>query len=261
MPMATSQDKPFQLPLFPLDVTCRVCDATKSVDQFTWRMGKAGRRLHTYICRPCAAAYLRAYRAKNAEVLRQKEATQYRANKEQLKARQRSYYARNRKRIIAYMRSYQRRESRQHWQRDYRAMHREALSARAREWRLAHREERKAYDKEQRKAFPERYRVCEQRRRARERGAEGSYSGADLRRIYDEQQGLCYYCSAALDGRYDVEHKTPLSRGGSNWPDNVCCACRDCNRRKRAKTEGEFKALLAREGPTQARAGNAPGSP
>ena len=39
----------------------------------------------------------------------------------------------------------------------------------------------------------------------------------------------------------------PLARGGSNLIANILPACRSCNRRKRMKTEEEFRALLQRE--------------
>ena len=45
-------------------------------------------------------------------------------------------------------------------------------------------------------------------------------------------------------GKDHLEHKTPLSRGGTNEYDNLSVACQSCNCRKHTKTECEFKKLL-----------------
>lgn len=79
-------------------------------------------------------------------------------------------------------------------------------------------------------------------RRARVASAPGEHTQQDVRRQYARQHGLCYYCMAPLGASYHVEHKTPLCRGGSNGPENICCACPSCNLRKATKTEAEFKA-------------------
>lgn len=65
--------------------------------------------------------------------------------------------------------------------------------------------------------------------------------------LYEGQDGRCYYCGDALAGVFVVDHKTPLSRGGSNWPSNLALTCWDDNARKFVKTEQEYRALLARQ--------------
>lgn len=92
---------------------------------------------------------------------------------------------------------------------------------------------------------PEKLREYSQRRRARKVGAEGSFTAADVERLFAEQSGRCFYCGIALDQSYEIEHKTPLARGGSNWPSNLCCACKPCNRAKRTRTAEEFMRTLA----------------
>lgn len=58
---------------------------------------------------------------------------------------------------------------------------------------------------------------------------------------------LCYYCYVALvfespsvPQSAEVEHKTPISRGGEHSYANCVLACRTCNRSKHALTEEEF---------------------
>ena len=52
----------------------------------------------------------------------------------------------------------------------------------------------------------------------------------------------CYLCLKPVAFKNDcIEHKTPLSRGGTNAYANLGVACRHCNARKHAKTVEEFK--------------------
>jgi hypothetical protein len=81
----------------------------------------------------------------------------------------------------------------------------------------------------------------------------------DTRALYEAQEGLCYYCKAKLfpygiwsksvrrpgERRYQVEHALPVSRGGTDAPENLRIACEDCNRDKGTLTEEEFFAVLA----------------
>ncbi|MCE5252733.1 MAG: HNH endonuclease [Actinomycetia bacterium] len=83
------------------------------------------------------------------------------------------------------------------------------------------------------------------KRRVRRHGAGGWHGPEDILRLYDEQRGRCFYCGTELNGRYQVEYKTPLARGGTDWPENLCCACEYCASHKQNRTEEEFKAYLA----------------
>jgi 5-methylcytosine-specific restriction endonuclease McrA len=65
------------------------------------------------------------------------------------------------------------------------------------------------------------------------------------RRMLEAQGHSCYYCDVPLFGVYHVDHMTPISRGGSNWPENLCIACPTCNISKGAKTAEEFMAYGA----------------
>jgi len=72
------------------------------------------------------------------------------------------------------------------------------------------------------------------------RRAPGAYSAVDLSAIRERQQDCCFYCGKNLDGKGEADHKTPLSRGGTNYPHNIALACITCNRDKSNKTESEF---------------------
>ncbi len=78
------------------------------------------------------------------------------------------------------------------------------------------------------------------KRRARKKNAEGSFNKEDIKNLYVTQGGCCYYCRVEIKDKYHIEHMLPLSRGGSNWIDNICLACAPCNFKKRTKTAEEF---------------------
>jgi len=52
----------------------------------------------------------------------------------------------------------------------------------------------------------------------------------------------CYLClNPILFGKDHLEHKIPLSRGGTNIKNNLDVACQKCNNKKYNKTEQEFR--------------------
>ena len=82
-------------------------------------------------------------------------------------------------------------------------------------------------------------------------GRKGTYTERDLDRQWQIQRGCCLYCSARLgrkrrDATYHIEHITPLSRGGVNWPRNIGLACESCNLTKRDMWPAEFRLYLRR---------------
>lgn len=97
-----------------------------------------------------------------------------------------------------------------------------------------------------------RMRARDQRRIALERGCLGVLTVDILQRVYEEnikKYGTltCYLCLEPVKFKNDtLEHKTPLSRGGTNYYRNLAVACRRCNLSKRNKTLMEYKkyALL-----------------
>ncbi len=77
-------------------------------------------------------------------------------------------------------------------------------------------------------------------RRGRQYGAAGCYTKEDLHKLL-EQQGLSCHCGVSfLVVDPTIDHKTPLSRGGSNWPRNLQLLCQPCNGSKGTKTQREW---------------------
>lgn len=152
------------------------------------------------------------------------------ANQERIAARMRAYVAANRETI---------RESKRAWW----SANRERVRARQRAYKAANREHLSAQERARYAAdplTPEKVRAMNQRRRARIRRAEGAHGIADIRAQFDRQKGRCYWCGKKVGDTYHVDHIVPLSRGGSNWPENLVIACSTCNRSKGNKLPHEW---------------------
>jgi len=116
----------------------------------------------------------------------------------------------------------------------YRAEHPDKTRESNRKWAVSH---------------PEKVAQRGRNRRARELGAEGHHTPADVTRIFDQQIGKCAGCGAAITktgkGKYHIDHVMPLCRGGSNNPDNLQLLCPPCNHRKNDKHPDEWRKMIA----------------
>lgn len=56
-----------------------------------------------------------------------------------------------------------------------------------------------------------------------------------------QENEYCWYCGEAAE---DVDHKTPVSKGGTNEKENLAAACRRCNNAKGSMTIDEFREFL-----------------
>ncbi len=55
---------------------------------------------------------------------------------------------------------------------------------------------------------------------------------------------VCYYCGCKILGKKTIDHKTPVSRGGTNNNENLVLSCLHCNTQKGNKTEEEYRKWL-----------------
>jgi hypothetical protein len=73
---------------------------------------------------------------------------------------------------------------------------------------------------------------------------------AQLRRVFDEQGGICLYCqcpcqiyrSSKNNKRATREHLVRVVDGGSDDDSNIVMACADCNHKRGNKSVAEWKA-------------------
>ena len=90
------------------------------------------------------------------------------------------------------------------------------------------------------KANPDQRRERMARRIEREHSAPGVFDDADVRFIRAAVGDACRYCETRLNGAGEVDHLTPVVRGGTSARQNLTLACMPCNRAKLAKTLSEF---------------------
>ena len=95
-------------------------------------------------------------------------------------------------------------------------------------------------------------RSCQKRsgkavRRAKEYGAQGTYTWAQLTHLWATFGKACAYCQSptSLDA-IQAEHVVALARGGSNNIGNILPSCASCNSDKRDLTLSEWKLDRAR---------------
>lgn len=219
--------------------------------------------MHAYSANPEAKAKRKQYLAANAEKIAARQKAYRAAHQEQIAAVQKRYDAK---------RQEQRKTERATYQRKWRADNRERLLAEKRAWQQAHQAEiaekrrihRAAADKppaltkaeviEKKRAYyqahkaeiaakvrarrltqpPEDARARKLNHRARQAGAVGSLTGAEIRAIRDWFGNACLACGTS-DG-LTVDHVVPFAAGGSNSILNTQPLCKPCNLRKGKKT-------------------------
>lgn len=91
---------------------------------------------------------------------------------------------------------------------------------------------------------PNRMRSIYHRRRALHMSAAGSFTADDIAAKLHKQNNHCFWCDGDMADQPTIDHYIPLSKGGSNFPENIVMACRSCNSSKRDKMPDEFIAYL-----------------
>ena len=126
----------------------------------------------------------------------------------------------------------------------------EKRRASGKRFRKAHRDKVHAWERRFRQANPDYYIIRNQNRRTHIKGNGGTLTRKDVKRLFVAQNYICPYCNKNLYIRFDdppeIEHKVPLSRGGSNHISNICIAHASCNREKYTMTDEEYFDFLAR---------------
>lgn len=86
-----------------------------------------------------------------------------------------------------------------------------------------------------RKLTPFQRRVYNAKYRAKKYQAVGSFSAMTIRNLYVKQRGKCAICENYLFGKFETDHIIPLSKNGSNQPENIQLLCPKCNKEKGCK--------------------------
>lgn len=207
---------------FPPKRTCSKCKAELPASlEFFDRCNRVKIGLLSY-CKKCRAADMRArYQRKHPLIIRDAAwREKIRAN---ARARSKRWADKNRERLAIKRR--ENREQQRAYMARYYPAHREMFIAKTAAWVKAH---------------PERVKAHGNTRRARMLGNGGHHTDRDIRNQYLSQNGRCFYCGIDVGNGYHVDHVVPLSRGGSNSPENIVIACEPCNRSKHARSVEDF---------------------
>lgn len=72
-------------------------------------------------------------------------------------------------------------------------------------------------------------------------GQRKKISSAVRKIVYAKDQGRCYLCGNPVDEEtFEVEHKVPVAKGGTNNLDNMYVACHECNTMKNSMFFDDF---------------------
>jgi hypothetical protein len=82
---------------------------------------------------------------------------------------------------------------------------------------------------------PDQLRVNSEARRARKQKAPGSHTVEQIKALLESQNWQCVGCGRPLRQKRHLDHKIPLSRGGSNDISNLQWLCPSCNCSKHNK--------------------------
>lgn len=159
------------------------------------------------------------------------------------KATRAAHYAANQDRMIEKSRKWYHANKEKAAQRAkrYRAENIDAISEKQKEYRSNNKEKVAEYMKKWWRDNPEKRKEHKSRRRWLKKNAKGSHTADDIKAQYKRQKGRCYYCDCKVGKSYHVDHVIPLTRGGSNGPENIVIACQFCNISKKDKMPHEWK--------------------
>jgi 5-methylcytosine-specific restriction endonuclease McrA len=166
----------------------------------------------------------KSYRNKNKEQLRIKDKKRYEANKETVLERAKRYVQNNRERVLKNKAEYYRKNKK-------------TFSLKNLIYRITHSEQIKEIGKKYRENNKEKIRAGKVKanhiRRARRRGAEGTFTEAEWISALEKYGCKCLRCGSSENLTRD--HVIPLSRGGTNTIDNIQPLCISCNSWKHTK--------------------------
>lgn len=150
------------------------------------------------------------------------------------------YTEKNKEKCLARARKYKH----ENWEKVY-SKHREWVSNNRERYNELVRPCRKRWKQE----HPESVLAHGHKRRAMRVNAAGSYTEQEIKALFDQQKHKCAHewCGSDLRNGCHRDHIFPLSRGGTNFIENIQLLCPLCNTRKANKTADEFARVIESE--------------
>jgi 5-methylcytosine-specific restriction endonuclease McrA len=219
---------------------CSTCKEWKSVASFSRRqLGPDGYQAN---CKDCSTAKAKQWNKENSEKIREKKRVYAEMHREKIREYRRVYDLEHREKRLAYIHAYDRanRERKSERRREFYRKNPEAQErdrGARREFQRAHKEEQRERERRWIKANPDKKRATVHRRRAREQAAEGSFTDAEWSALKAFYNHTCLCCGKREpEIQLTPDHVIPLSKGGSNFINNVQPLCRSCNSAKGDKS-------------------------
>lgn len=223
---------------------CKKCGEEKLLTTEFWKPSKSEKSgWYGSMCRSCFNAYYREQQKLKPEQFRAKEERYNKAHPEQYKAkRQRQYQSAKARGLTVY--GYygverERERDRRRWAEN---------PARRAYDRARWERRREDYNQRQRERYiedPTQWLRKYAQRKEFLASAQGSHTAQQALDRFLLHRSRCYYCHKPLT-KPGMDHRIPLSRGGTDFAANLVPACRSCNSRKGTKTELEYRAYLLR---------------
>jgi len=163
------------------------------------------------LCRKC---YRQSHHVKNREKDLAKNKTYYASKKPAMRAAHKAWYNNNKSTVLARSKEWQRANP-------------DKVIEAQRKWRAANKE-----------LVREWMRISYERRKL----ALGNFTSAQWEARCEYYGWRCAYCKRN-DVPITIDHRIPISRGGTHWPSNLVPACRKCNSRKMNKKPNEWKVV------------------
>lgn len=216
-------------------------------------------------CRSCRTAWRHQHYEDNKEKILEQSRRWKRENRERRKETNRIWYEKNRETILEKGRQQyhankeynaQRgkryrdthKEQRKKARREHYINNRDHVRAQNSQWYQNNKEKRLEKGRQWRAANRDRTRILERThrhtRRARLHSAAGKHTADDIQCQFRAQKGRCWWCGCKLKDGFHVDHLIPLSRGGSNSPENLVISCPSCNSSKGSKLPHEWCGRL-----------------
>lgn len=215
--------------------TCNRCGAAKPATAEHFHKGK-----HTPFrqpCKPCRSA-------------------EYLENRDEIAVRQREYYQRcstseewmQKRRDAMKAARHARGDKEREYQRQWREKNREYVRERWLSWVDKNREQKNEKARlARRRRLPQaraKQRIQMSKRRAQTRQAGGTPT-VTIAELHEKQRGRCWWCNKKVEAaNTHLDHRIPLSRGGTNDDSNLVLACAPCNLSKHSKMPWEWIGRL-----------------
>lgn len=226
---------------------CNRCNRDLPATKDCFGKDKGGKSGLRSICKECRNKHEVQLRQNRLEERRAYEISFRETHREAIRENNRRYEQKTRGKRAEYFKEYHKNnpDVGRHARKNYYYRHREAENKVSRLYTLNNPEKVRRLRQRWSAAHPEQRKAISHKRRALKRGNGGTYTAQDIRNKLIAQKHTCYYCHNTLKKRgkkylYHVEHVVPISKGGSNWPDNIVIACPTCNQKKGDKLLHEW---------------------